>query len=240
MQSDRAYVATTFTGRQLTQLPNIDWNVQSYLLLTPGTNEWLGPCRERKSSGIETDIRERAAFQRYRLPVGRTENQDPILGIVVINPNIDSITETKISSQNYDAEFGYAGAGLMNTSTRSGTNQLHGSAFEYLRSHTPGFSTFARSPFSEPNGAPAVHWNQFGGSVGGPLVKNRGFWFGDAQLTRQRTGSSVLTTVPTAHARTGDLSEYLEGSGATLRNVVYDPLTGDQIREWVVQRFRIM
>jgi outer membrane receptor protein involved in Fe transport len=115
----------------------------------------------------------------------------------------------------------------MNTSTRSGTNELHGSAFEYLRTNTSGFTNFARNPFSEPTGAPAVHWNQFGGSIGGPLVKNKVFWFGDAQLTRQRTGSSVLTNVPTARARMGDLSEYLEGSGATLRNVVYDPATGD-------------
>jgi hypothetical protein len=229
LQSDRADVATTFTSRQLTQLPNLDRNVQSYLLLTPGTtklNGWDHAASENPQGSKQIFVNGQH-FSGTGYQLDGTENQDPILGIVVINPNIDSIIETKIASQNYDAEFGYAGAGLMNTSTRSGTNEFHGSAFEYVRSHTSGFSTFARNPFSEPTGAPAVHWNQFGGSIGGPLIRNKVFWFGDAQLTRQRTGSSVLTNVPTARARMGDLSEYLEGSGASLRNVVYDPMTGD-------------
>ena len=98
-----------------------------------------------------------------------TENQSPILGIIVINPNLDSLGESKVSSQNYDAEFGYAGAGIMNLSTKSGTNDLHGSAFEYLRTNSSGFTDFGRDPFTEPNGPAAVHWNQFGGSIGGAL-----------------------------------------------------------------------
>lgn len=229
LQSDRADVAVTFNRQQLTQLPNFDRNLQSYVLLLPGTtklNGWDHAASENPQGSKQIFVNGQH-FSGTGYQLDGTENQDPILGIVVINPNIDSVTETKIASQNYDAEFGYAGAGLMNTSTRSGTNALHGSAFEYLRTNTSGFTTFARNPFSEPSGAPAVHWNQFGGSVAGPLVKNKIFWFGDAQLTRQRTGSSVLTNVPTARARTGDLSEFLEGSGASLRNVVYDPTTGD-------------
>lgn len=229
LQSDRADVATTFTSQQLTKLPSFDRNVQSYLLLTPGTtklNGWDHAASENPQGSKQIFVNGQH-FSGTGYQLDGTENQDPILGIIVVNPNIDSITETKISSQNYDAEFGYAGAGLMNTATRSGTNELHGSAFEYLRTNTSGFTDFARNPFSEPNGAPAVHWNQFGGSVGGALVKNKVFWFGDAQLTRQRNGASVLTVVPTLRARTGDLSEYLEGTGANTRNVVYDPQTGD-------------
>jgi hypothetical protein len=229
LQSDRADVSTTFTSQQLTQLPNFDRNVQSYLLLTPGTtklNGWDHAASENPQGSKQIFVNGQH-FSGTGYQLDGTENQDPILGIIVVNPNIDSITETKISSQNYDAEFGYAGAGLMNTSTRSGANQLHGSAFEYLRTNTSGFTDFARNPFSEPKGAPAVHWNQFGGSVGGPLVKNKVFWFGDAQLTRQRTGSTVLTNVPTLRARTGDLSEYVEGAGANARNLIYDPLTGN-------------
>jgi hypothetical protein len=229
LQTDRADVAVTFASRQLTNLPNFDRNLQSYLLLTPGTtklNGWDHAASENPQGSKQIFVNGQH-FSGTGYQLDGTENQDPILGIVVINPNIDSVTETKIASQNYDAEFGYAGSGMMNTATRSGTNSLHGSAFDYFRSNTSGFTTFARNPFTEPTGAPAVHWNQFGGSIGGPLVKNKVFWFGDAQLTRQRTGSSVLTNVPTARARTGDLGEYVEGSGGTLRNVVYDPATGD-------------
>ena len=60
-----------------------------------------------------------------------TENRDPILGIIVINPNLESIGETKITSQNYDAEFGQATAGVVSVQTKSGTNQFHGCAFEF-------------------------------------------------------------------------------------------------------------
>ncbi len=225
LQSDRADVATTFTTQQLEDLPSFERNAQSYLLLTPGAvklNGWDHAASENPQ-GSKQILVNGQHFSGTGYQLDGTENQSPILGIIVINPNLDSLSESKISSQNYDAEFGYAGAGIMNISTKSGSNELHGTGFEYLRTNTSGFTDFGRNPFSEPNGAPAVHWNQFGGSIGGPLVKNKIFWFGDAQLTRQRTGSTVLTNVPTALARTGNLSEYLFGA----RNIIYDPLTGN-------------
>lgn len=170
-----------------------------------------------------------------------TSNQDPILGIIVINPTIDSVVEAKMSSQNFDAEFGLAAAGVMNLTTKSGTNEFHGSIFEFNRANSPGFSTYARNPFNsaENTKVPPVVWNQFGGSIGGPVIKNKLFAFGDAQITRRRTGSSVLTSVPTDRARTGDFGEYLEplagaptvpviGGGTTslMRQMIFDPLTG--------------
>ena len=224
LQADRADVATTFSTKELTELPSFQRNAQAYLLLTPGTIKlgWDHAASENPQ-GSKQILVNGQHFSGTGYQLDGTENQDPILGIIVINPNLDSLGESKISSQNYDAEFGYAGAGIMNLSTKSGTNHIHGTAFEYLRTNSSGFSDFGRDPFTEPNGAPAVHWNQFGGSVSGPLIKNKIFWFGDAQLTRQRTGSTVLTTVPTLLARTGDLSQYVEGT----RNVIYDPTTGD-------------
>jgi hypothetical protein len=226
LQSDRADVATTFTSAQLEQLPSFDRNAQSYLLLTPGAvklNGWDHAASENPQ-GSKQILVNGQHFSGTGYQLDGTENQSPILGIIVINPNLDSLGESKIASQNYDAEFGYAGAGIMNLSTKSGTNDFHGSAFEYLRTNTSGFTDFGRDPFTEPNGPAAVHWNQFGGSIGGSLVKNKIFWFGDAQLTRQRTGSTILTNVPTVLARTGDLSQYVDGT----RNIVYDPLTGNR------------
>ena len=224
LQSDRADVATTFTAAQLEQLPSFERNAQSYLLLTPGTVKlgWEHAASENPQASKQIQVNGQH-FSGTGYQLDGTENQDPILGIIVINSNLDSLGESKIASQNYDAEFGYAGAGIMNLSTKSGTNELHGSVFEYLRTNTSGFTDFGRDPFTEPNGPAAVHWNQFGGSVGGALVKNKIFWFGDAQLTRQRTGSTVLTNVPTLLARTGDLSQYVDGT----RNIVYDPTTGN-------------
>ena len=77
----------------------------------------------------------------------------------------------------------------------------------------------ARNPFSQPVGPPPLRWNQFGGSLGGPIAKNKLFAFGDYQGTRRRTGASVLTTVPTQAVRNGDFSAFTER--------IYDPLTGD-------------
>lgn len=228
LQSDRADVATTFTSKQLVELPSFNRNFQAYELLTPGTNKlgWQHASSENPQGSVQIMINGQH-FNGTGFQLDGTDNQDPILGIIVINPNIDSITETKIASQNYDAEFGYAGAGIMNVSTKSGTNEIHGSAFEYLRNNSPGFTTFARNPFNsaENSSVPPVKWNQFGGSVGGTLIKNKLFYFGDAQLTRRRTGSSVKTSVPTTAARAGDLSGYLLSGGA--KNVIYDPATGD-------------
>ncbi|MFN0101264.1 MAG: TonB-dependent receptor domain-containing protein [Bryobacteraceae bacterium] len=227
LQSDRADVATTYSAKQLVDLPRLDRNFQSYLLLQPGTNRlgWNHASSENPQGSIQIMVNGQH-FAGTGFQLDGTDNQDPILGIIVINPTIDSVVEAKIASQNYDAEFGYVGSGLVNTSTKSGSNAIHGSAFEYIRNNSPGFQSSARNPFNnaENNGTPPLVQNQFGGSIGGALVQNKLFWFGDAQLSRRRTGSSVQTSVPTALARTGNLSQYVFPN----RNNFYDPLSGNQ------------
>ena len=82
-----------------------------------------------------------------------TDNRDPILGIIVINPNLEAIGETKITSQNYDAEFGQAIAGVVSVQTKSGTNEFHGSAFEFLQRD----KFQARNPFTQPDVVESAH-----------------------------------------------------------------------------------
>ena len=226
LQSDRADVATTFSSAQLAVLPSFDRNFQAFELLAPGTHKlaWGHASSENPQGSVQIVVNGQH-FSGTGYQLDGTDNQDPILGIIVINPNIDSVTETKIASQNYDAEFGYAGAGIMNVSTKSGTNDFHGSAFEFLRNNSPGFQTFSRNPFNsaENSSVPPVKWNQFGGAIGGALIKNKLFYFGDAQLTYRRTGSSVKTGILTDAARTGDFSAYILSG----QNVIYDPNTGN-------------
>ena len=150
-----------------------------------------------------------------------TENRDPILGIIVINPNLDAIAESKITSQNYDAEFGQATAGVVSVQTKSGTNDWHGSGFEFWQ----GDKFQARNPFSQalPNPQtgrfiPETSKHQFGGTFGGKIIENRTFFFGAYQGQRQTQGGSRLLTVPTAAARAGDLSAY----GVN----IFDPASG--------------
>ena len=226
LQADRAEVATNFTANQLENLPTLDRNFRTYELLVPGAQRFSwnqNSAEDPQGSTLITVNGQLFSGTGYQLD--GTDNQDPILGIIVINPALDAIAESRITSQNYDAEFGVATAGLVNVSTKSGSNDFHGSAFEYLRNNSPGFQDFARNPFNpaENNQVPTVQWNQFGGSIGGRVIRNKLFFFGDAQLTRRRTGGSVKTSVPTADARNGDLSGYLNDGN----NQIYDPMTGD-------------
>ena len=225
LETARADVSTIFNARALQDLPNLNRNFTSFELLTPGTSYigWgpsQGSGNPQQSETIE--VQGQLPFATgYELD--GTDNQDPIIGVAVINPNIDAISEEKVTSQNYDAEFGKAVAGLVTAQTKSGANSFHGTAFEYRRSDQQQardpFANFAVNPLTGKYLSPTLH-NQFGGSVGGPIYKNRVFFFGDYQGLREKTGSSVLTTVPTALTKSSctsggncDLSDYLTNGG---------------------------
>lgn len=226
LQTDRADVALTFSSKEIQDLPNFGRNLQNFELLNPGTSQfgWNQNQAEDPQGGRQVQVNGQP-FSGTGFELDGTSNQDPILGEILINPNIDSVNEVKQASQDYDAEFGYVSGGILTYSTKSGSNTFHGSAFEYLYLNTPGFQDFGRNPFNsaENNGVPTVRWNQFGGSIGGRIIKDKLFFFGDAQLTRRTQGGAVQTTVPTAAARTGDLSGYINNGN----NIIYDPSTGD-------------
>jgi len=236
LQTDHTDVNTIFNQRSVETLPNLNRNFTAFELLTPGTT-YIGwgvdeSQNPQRSQQIEVDGQLPFATG-YELD--GTDNQDPVIGIAVINPNLDAISEMKVTSQNYDAEFGKAVAGLVTAQTKSGSNDIHGSAFEFRRSDAQQ----ARDPFSQsqPNAVtgrfiPTNLHNQFGGSVGGPIIKNKLFFFGDYQGLREKSGISGLFTVPTAQARSSclaaaadttlscDLSQYLPVAQ------IYDPTTG--------------
>ena len=119
-----------------------------------------------------------------------------------IIPNVDSIAEFRIITNNFDAEYGHYSGGLINVITKSGTNQFHGAAFDFVRN--TAFD--ARNYYSLTRGA--YHQNQFGGTFGGPLIRDKLFFFADYQGTRQTIGESTgLIAVPSPADRTGNLSD---------------------------------
>src|SRR3954465_2456574 len=222
LKTDRADVATTFDAKQITDLPVLDRNFTKFILLTPGTQQlqWQHAASENPQGSTQTMVNGQH-FSGTGYQLDGTENRDPILGIIVINPNFESIGETKITSQNYDAEFGQATAGVVSVQTKSGGNSLHGSGFEYFQND----KFQSRNPFSQSlpdpltgRFVPTTKRNQYGGSMGGPIARDRIFFFGDYQGTRSNVGGSRLLTVPTAAARAGDLSAY----GVN----IFDPGTG--------------
>ena len=119
-----------------------------------------------------------------------------------IIPNVDSIEEFRIITNNFDAEYGHYSGGLVNVITKSGTNKFHGDAFEFLRNT----DLDARNYFSPTRGI--YHQNQFGGTFGGALIHDKLFFFSDYQGTRQSIGQSTgLVAVPSSADRNGDLSD---------------------------------
>jgi hypothetical protein len=234
LQTDRADVAQTFTAQQISQLPSIGRNLQSFELLDPGTikQAWGHAADENPQGSVQIQVNGQP-FYATGYYLDGTVNQDPILGIIVINPTFDSVNEVKQANQDYEAEFDTFSAGLLTYSTKSGTNAFHGDAFEYLYVNTPGFQDFGRNPFTEntPIGghagsfSPTTHQNQFGGALGGRIIKDKLFFFGDAQLTRNLKGGSVLASVPSAQDRTGNLGDWL-ALGPQYQ--IYDPNTGNR------------
>ena len=227
LQSDRADVSQTYTSKEIEELPSIGRNAQALELLNPGAVRmgWAHASDENPQNSVQM-VQDGQLFSAMGYELDGTTNQDPILGIIVINPTFDSIAEVKQSTQNFDAEFEYVGGGVASYSTKSGSNDFHGDVFEYLQLNTPGFTDFGRDPFSQPLGAPLYRQNQFGGSLGGRIIKDKLFFFVDTQLNRQAQGGSVLTTVPTAAERTGNLSDWLAASPTYQ---IYDPKTGNPL-----------
>ncbi len=228
LKTDRADVSIEFDSKYVENLPIFNRNFTSLELASPGTQKlvgWSHAATENPQGGQQIFVNGQH-FSGTGFELDGTDNQDPILGIIVVNPNLDAITETKMALQNYDAEFGKAIAGLVTVQTKSGSNDLHGSAFWFRRTD----ATAARDPFTQfqPDAVtgrmiPTSRWNQFGGSLGGPIIKNKLFFFGDYQGTRQTSGISQQLTIPTTTvlstclAATGfcDLSQYrqLIGNG---------------------------
>ena len=135
-----------------------------------------------------------------------------------VKPPVDAVAEFKVVTNNTAAEYGYRAGAKVLVQTKSGTNNFHGSAYEFLRNDALDGTNF----FANRAGAdkPTYRQNQFGGTIGGPIVKNKSFFFFSYQGTRIRLGQSFISTVPSAAVLSGDFS----GQPAQRRNV-YDPLT---------------
>ncbi len=136
-------------------------------------------------------------------------------GIAVV-PSVDAVQEFKVKTSTFSAEFGHAAGAVINATIKSGTNQFHGTVFEFLRNDKLDANNFFTNAASQPR-AP-FHQNQFGGAVGGPILRNRTFFFADYQGTRQATSAgSSINDVPPAALRNGDFS--------SIKTPIYDPNT---------------
>ncbi len=142
---------------------------------------------------------------------------------VVVQPSVDAVQEFKVETNNYSAEYGYSAGAVVNATIKGGTNRLHGGAFEFVRNDR--FD--AQNYFTSSSAKPELRRNQFGGTLGGPIIKNKAFLFGSFEHTVERDGITYVTTVPTAAMRGGDFSG---------QPVIYDPDTTKNLGGGVYSR----
>ena len=152
-------------------------------------------------------------------------------GDISIVSSVDAVAEFKVQTSNYSAEFGRSGGGAVNATTKSGTNQFHGSAWEFLRNEALDASQYG---FGTAQPKAPHKQNQFGATLGGPIVKEKVFFFGDYEGTRIHSATTDITTVPTQKETTGDFSDLLDlstpagvdGLGRPIYNgEIYNPAT---------------
>src|SRR5258705_1328009 len=148
LKTERSDVASTYTTRTVTELPVLNRRFTNFQLITPGGVAFptsLTAASAENPQGSYRMLVNGQSFAGTSHLLDGTDNHDAVLGWIVINPTLESVTEAKITTANYDAEFGVASAGVVSSQTKSGTNQIHGSVFEFLRND----HMIARNPFTQ-------------------------------------------------------------------------------------------
>jgi hypothetical protein len=197
-------VALPLNGRSYTDLLALQPGVIPVTTITSLTVQGLGQSVFSPSGDLNPGTLsingQRESANGFMVNGADAEETGSLAAAVI--PNLDSIAEFRILSDNFDAEYGKYTGGQINVITKSGTNQFHGDAFEFLRNT----DLDARNFFSPTRGT--FIQNQFGGTVGGPIVRNKVFFFSDYQGTRQIQGTDTgLIPVPSLQDRTGNLSD---------------------------------
>jgi hypothetical protein len=225
LETSNAEVAQTLNSQQLSTLPNLNQNATQFELLSPGVQRSsFNIAPTQNPEGTQAVEANGSNYGTLGWELDGTDNREPVLGIIVVNPTIDSLSQLQTVTEDYPAEFGGAVGGFVVADTKSGGNKWHGDGFEFRRSG----EFMARDPFTQFPGIPfpGQLYNEFGGSLSGPIRKDRAFFFLDYQGVRQRVGTSVTQNVPTTLVR----STCLSGSGtcnlSQYATSIYDPGTG--------------
>lgn len=196
--------------KRITELPLNGRNPIQLVFLVPGAVPAPASGNLSANPGISVNGA-RGTSTNYMLDGG--DNNDPQEGVSAIAPNPDALEEFSVLTNNFGAEYGRNAGAIVNAVTKSGTNKLHGSLYEFLRND----ALDARNFFAVSRGK--LRRNQYGGSVGGPVVRNKAFFFGSYEGVKQRQGQTFSTlVVPTELERQGDFT----ASAQKPR----DPLTG--------------
>ncbi len=202
LQADSANVTTTITTEAVENLPTAQRNLTSLVILTPGANE--AASVDGLSSGARPDDRRLSSSfsingedsQLNNNQIDGTDNNERIIGTIGVKPLLDAIEEVTVQTNDYTPETGRSAGGVVSVLTKRGSNQFHGTAYEFIQNDR--FN--AKNPFV-PAGSrtPELRQNDFGGSIGGPIFRDKTFFFAAAEGFRLVAGQqqTITTLVPT-------------------------------------------
>ena len=229
IQTEASSVSQTVGGRAVLDMPLNGRNVMNLVALVPGvTPGGLFMGSPVLNSGTSTNT---SGYGNYQAGGGQPNTGGALIdGAPLINqhyhttsliPTQDAVQEFRVQLNNVEPEYGQAANGVVSFTTKSGSNEFHGSAYEYLRNRVLNANTF----FSNTAGLarPAFTQNQFGANLAGPVIKNKIFFFFSEEGYRLKTAITTTSTVPSLLVRTGDFSNYRNASGAVIP--IYDPAT---------------
>lgn len=224
LTTENASLSQVVSARNVQEMPLNGRNVLNLVALVPGV------VPQGNSEGNLTGKNVFAAGN-YQIG-GGTANQSATYfdgvpvninygNLVALVPNQDAVSEFRVQTNNNSAEYGRYTGGVINLASKGGTNEFHGSAYEFIRNRSLNAGTF----FANRTGAgkPAFTQNQFGAAIGGPVQKDKTFFYFTYEGFRQRQGALFLYTVPTPEMRAGNFSDYRNASGAVVP--IYDALT---------------
>ncbi len=228
VESETSSIGQVIDESRVHQLPLNGRDFIQLAYLSPGVN--MGPASTGSSGNVQQgnipeDERGNGSIQVNGLWATNNnyllngfDNNEQQIGFELIEPPVDAIQEFKVQTNNFGADIGKGGA-VVNVVTKAGTNSFHGSAFEFLRNSFMDAKNYFDSPTAP---IPGFKRNEFGGSFGGPIIRDRTFFFGDYQGRRIRTSETYLSPVPSPSEVGGDFSDLLTGPSPTTIN---DPVT---------------
>jgi Carboxypeptidase regulatory-like domain/TonB-dependent Receptor Plug Domain len=240
VRTDSSEVGTVIEEIAIKELPLNGRNFAALVYLAPGITP--GQAGENLSGASTFNPRGASNFNALGSQANSNawlidgiDNNEFTFNTVIVQPSVEQVREFKVLSGVFSAEFG-RGAGVVSVSTKAGTNQMHGTAYEFLRNDAFDARNFFVRKVVQPDGSllkdpvPPLDRHQFGGAVGGALVipgvydgHSRTFFFADYAGIKEQRGVTTVNTVPTAATRTGDFSNYRDRNGNLI--VIYDPLT---------------
>ncbi len=229
IQTEDAETGQVVNRRFINDLPLIDRNIESLTALAPGVTEMDDQCPEPCLGTNFVSNGSRGATADILLDGASVTNSEPNGGITSVTylPSPEAVEEFKVQQTNFSAEYGFSGASVVNVIGRSGTNKFHGSAYEFLRDD----SLDANDWFANRAGdsIPPLRRHNYGGTIGGPIIKNKTFFFFDYDGLTQTGLSTATGAVPSDAMRAGDFGEVCAAQGGTFDNIGQCSLAGGQI-----------